>query len=122
MFWKFLFILILHSSDTFRISNYQKLKIYRKKIDFIDDRIADLIDLRFQLCSKIAHEKKKDSIEDRKREEDILSRVQINHPDLSPQFINDLWTCIFEQSKQKQVLTHQNNDDAPSSSNFHSEI
>lgn len=54
------------------------LKLLRNRIDIIDDQILTLLTKRFEIAQKIAKEKEilKISIIDKKREQEIMTRLE----------------------------------------------
>jgi len=65
----------------------------RKKIDKIDDKIIDLLEKRFLLAKEVKKFKKK--IKDKKREEEILSKIKSI-------YIQDIYKIILKNSKRMQ--------------------
>ncbi len=65
----------------------------RKKIDKIDDKIIILLEKRLLLAKELKKIKKK--IKDKKREDEILSKIKSI-------FIKDIYKTIFKNSKKVQ--------------------
>ena len=80
-----------------------ELKTFRKEIDKIDNKIAALLEKRFGVSRKIRRYKLKNnlSIEDKKREKEILAPKTKNFS-LSDNFTKKLFNLIFEESKRIQ--------------------
>jgi len=99
----FLFCLMLNHLDGFILPS-QKILIHRKQIDFIDERICDLLEARFQVCEEIGRQKKSISLqeENTEREKQIISRLKKNHPFLSDDLIDNVWKLLFTDSKERQ--------------------
>jgi len=74
-----------------RFTSLKKLFKIRKKIDKIDDKIIDLLKKRFFLTDEIKKYKKE--LLDKKREEEILSKI-------SSSLIKNIYLSIFENSKK----------------------
>lgn len=74
-----------------RFTSLKKLFKIRKKIDKIDDKIIDLLKKRFFLTDEIKKYKKE--LLDKKREEEILSKI-------SSSLIKNIYLNIFENSKK----------------------
>jgi chorismate mutase len=70
----------------------------------VDDRLLELIHIRVQLSQKIKKVKTNYPIEDMKRENEILNRLYKRSPDLEKEFVQDLWTVLFNESKKIQEL------------------
>lgn len=99
----FLFCLMLNHLDGFILPS-QKILIHRKQIDFIDERICDLLEARLQVCEEIGRQKKSISLqeENTEREKQIISRLKKNHPFLSDDLIDNVWKLLFTDSKERQ--------------------
>lgn len=76
------------------------ITVYRKKIDFVDDRIMDLLKFRLELCKELGYYKQNNHT-DTEREDQILARL-CNHFD-DDDFIHKIWELIFEKSKTLQL-------------------
>jgi shikimate dehydrogenase len=67
----------------------------REEIDKLDDEIIFLLDKRFEIVKKIKNLNLKKNIEDKKREEKILSKI-------TSDFIKNIYKEIFKNSKNLQ--------------------
>jgi len=74
------------------------IRFLRKKIDFVDDRILDLLKIRFQICKELGYYKNTTHVID--RENEIITRLCDKYDDKV--FIYDMWSVIFEKSKKIQ--------------------
>ena len=81
-----------------------KLKDYRKKIDFIDKKIAKLLSLRFNLAKQIASYKKKNKIKitDKKRELRVINNIKKYSNKKYQKFIIGIFKSIINHSKKIQ--------------------
>jgi chorismate mutase len=71
------------------------LKNLREEIDKLDDEIIFFLEKRFEIVKKIKNLNLKKNIEDKKREEKILSKISSN-------YIKNIYKEIFKNSKNLQ--------------------
>lgn len=78
------------------------LKDLRTYIDYIDNKLVTLLNLRFQYCCVIGQEKKKlqAPILDNNREQEIIERLK--QYEQYPGMIEAIWPIIMEFSKSIQ--------------------
>lgn len=82
------------------------LKEIRKRIDFIDSEILELLNDRMQLA--LMAKKLKSQIEDQAREKEVLDKLKMNSTGLiNANFIEKIYTEIIEESKDLQERDHQ---------------
>jgi prephenate dehydratase/chorismate mutase len=82
------------------------MKEIRKRIDFIDSKILELLNDRMQLALMV--KKLKSQIEDQAREKEVLDKVKMNSTGLiNANFIEKIYTEIIEESKNLQERDHQ---------------
>ena len=78
----------------------------RQEINAIDTQLLHLLDKRFQQVRKIKDKKAEKSlqVEDKEREQTILHQLQRvkTESKLSPEFIERLWSVIFDEAKRTQ--------------------
>jgi chorismate mutase len=83
-----------------------ELKKYRKKIDYVDSNIVDLLSKRMELVKKISlvKQEKNMSILQELRWKDVLDNVkkQGTKKNLSNNFIDEIWSRIHEESLRQQ--------------------
>lgn len=105
MIWKLLVILMMYTK-VYSFSFYHKMNVekIRHKIDFVDDRICDLLFIRLKLCKKMKKCKKNYHIEDKSRETNIKNRLKNKYPNINGQLIDNIWEDIFFESKRLQNL------------------
>lgn len=79
------------------------MESFRREIDAIDDKLADLFAKRLELARQIGKEKQKNSknINDYKREEAIIARLAKEFPE-DKDILNRLYQTIFSISKSLQ--------------------
>lgn len=103
--WKSLFVLvIIMCTRAYSFSFCNKIDRTRRKIDFVDDRMCDLLSVRFRLCKNIKKFKKTYLIQDKAREIAIKNRLKAKFPYLNEQLIENIWEDIFFESKRLQSL------------------
>ncbi|MDY6045159.1 MAG: chorismate mutase [Peptoniphilus sp.] len=75
----------------------------RREIDAIDNELIALLDRRFALSVAIGEEKKKEerSVEDGRREEEILARIRERSAGRGEE-IAELYATLFELSRRLQ--------------------
>jgi chorismate mutase len=76
----------------------------RCKIDFVDNRMCDLLSIRLKLCKNMKKYKKNYHIEDKFRETNIKNRLKNKYPYINEQLIDNIWEDIFFESKRLQNL------------------
>ena len=81
-----------------------KLKDYRKKIDFIDKKIAKLLSLRFNLVKQLGNYKRinKIKVTDKKRELQVLNNIKKYSNKKYQKFIIGIFKSIINHSKKIQ--------------------
>lgn len=85
-----------------------QLRIIRKKIDLVDDAIYLLLEKRQSLAKHSRYYKQTTS--DPFREIKILSRLRKKGNQLDQNFVKQIWSFIFSESRRMQDLNlHQNN-------------
>jgi chorismate mutase len=105
---KFQFLLIylffLPSTFSFILSREFRIKLIRKNIDFIDNQIYHYLSLRLKLSEDISYVKddKEFFIFDTKREKEIIDRLKNKNLIRDDEFIENIWSFIFQKSKQIQ--------------------
>jgi len=100
MKWKFYLILLyIRSLHGFLIPSGLRLKLVRKTIDVIDDKIHDLICARLQCAEQLKGTKP--NIRDPIREVTIIARLQ-DKDQLDPVMIKNIWRTLFEESYRVQ--------------------
>jgi len=79
-----------------------EIKDLRKSIDRIDDEIAELLNQRTEIASKIICLKKNnsDNIEDTSRENSIIERLCNNNPKIE-KLIRDIYRRVFDWVKNR---------------------
>ena len=77
-----------------------KLKFLRQNIDFIDDKIYNLLDLRYKIVKEVGQQKR--VVYDRDRETSILNRLKAKEK-LNEEFVEKLWRLIFSESYKIQM-------------------
>ena len=77
----------------------------RKKIDAIDDEIVSLYLKRMGIVAEIAQEKKETNapVCNLERESEILSRLTKNVPDEFKKYLKEVYSAIFNTSKDYQL-------------------
>ena len=77
----------------------------RKKIDEIDDEIVSLYLKRMGIVAEIAQEKKETNapVCNLERESEILSRLTKNVPDEFKKYLKEVYSAIFNTSKDYQL-------------------
>ena len=83
----------------------QRLKILRKNIDNIDEKILDLLEDRMKIVQGVGELKQEldISVEDINREEKIIERLtQYSSGKLSEKQLIRIFTSVFKSSKQVQ--------------------
>jgi chorismate mutase/ADP-ribose pyrophosphatase YjhB (NUDIX family) len=88
--------------------NQNHLTPLRNEIDKIDNTLAQNISTRQKLVQRIGHLKhtQQQPIDQPERFQEILTRLQANHPELEPNFIEKIWTTIHHNAKQ---IEYKNN-------------
>lgn len=76
-----------------------KLNFLRKNIDYIDDKIYTLLDLRYKIVKEVGKEKR--VVYDRERENRILNRLKEKNK-LDDDFVEKLWRLLFLHSYKVQ--------------------
>lgn len=94
------FFPILFTNGFMFIPDRVKLKFLRQNIDFIDDKIYNLLDLRYKIVKEVGQQKR--VIYDRDRETSILNRLRAKEK-LDDEFIEKLWQLIFSESYKIQM-------------------
>lgn len=81
-----------------------ELALLRGAIDSTDERITELLKKRMELCAAVGEYKRKNGIavQDRTREEKLLSRVEQNAGAFAP-YIRPVYDRILEQSREYQT-------------------
>jgi 3-deoxy-7-phosphoheptulonate synthase len=80
-----------------------KIEINRNKIDKIDRAVVELLSERKRLTEELILEKRalRLPVEDNERENVIISRLQdLSKDKLAPEFVMDIYSAIFKNSKQ----------------------
>ena len=84
----------------------EKLKIFRKKFDNIDNRILNLLNKRTQISKQIGKYKKQNTlpIQDKNREKQLLTNIQkkAKKQNLNKKYINQLFKIILKNSRDNQ--------------------
>lgn len=106
----FFFFSFLSLSRTILLSPCQKIFLYRKSIDFFDDRIANLIEIRLYLCRQVGKHKLY-SFKDINRETHIIQRICDQHPHLSTRLIQSIWSTLFYESLSIQLCQNASMND-----------
>ncbi|MBI2654635.1 chorismate mutase [Candidatus Woesearchaeota archaeon] len=81
-----------------------KLKRYRKSIDYTDKKIVKLLLLRFDLAKKVSKEKKLNRVKiiDKKRESEIMKNIKKYSNKKHQQFVKDIFKNIINYSRKLQ--------------------
>lgn len=82
------------------VPDKMKLNFLRKNIDFIDDKIYKLLDLRYKIVKEVGQEKR--VVYDRDRETSIIKRLKAKEK-LDEEFVEKLWRLIFLESYKIQM-------------------
>jgi chorismate mutase len=74
------------------------IDVYRRKIDRLDERIAEALEDRQRLVEMIQHEKNQQKLpaKDRQREREVLRRVQKRAPHFAFIACTKLYTWLFD--------------------------
>ena len=89
--------------------NNQQINPLREQINHLDKQLLEILEKRFEICKQIGKIKKQNgfSIEDKKREEEIVeSRKSMSK--LNPEFIEKLYSLIFQEAKLTQEKNETN--------------
>jgi len=95
-------LLVLFSYTTAFLTPANRIRLLRRGIDTIDDKISCLIESRMEISRRIGILKKIDQIDDPLREEQIRKRIKDRHPRLPPELVDDVWRLLFLFSKEVQ--------------------
>ena len=81
-----------------------KIEDLRTEIDKIDDEMAELFEKRMDIAGKVAETKKKTgkTVQDRRRENDIISRLMKNTDDEYKYYIKTFCSTLFNLSRSYQ--------------------
>ncbi len=87
----------------------EQIKILRKEIDLLDDKIIQLLSERFLISGKIIDIKESHSekVYDPKREEEIISRLT-KTSNLPPKSLRSIYSNILDEVKKSTSLTKRN--------------
>ena len=80
-----------------------EIKPLREEIDQLDDLLLFLLEIRFEICGDVAEVKArygKDN-HDSARERQIIERAISEHPNLSPDFIRQVYPIVLSYSRQR---------------------
>tara|TARA_B100000700_G_scaffold154122_1_gene171051 strand:- start:19 stop:300 length:282 start_codon:yes stop_codon:yes gene_type:complete len=78
--------------------NNKKIKIIRKRLDILDNKLLDLIKKRTSLVNEILKQKRfKNQIIDRKRIKTILSKIKYKslNKRIDPKITNKIWKSMI---------------------------
>lgn len=96
-----LFFFPIVFTDAFMfLPDTMKLNFLNKNIDFVDDKIYKLLDLRYKIEKEVGKEKR--IIYDRDRETSIIKRLKAKEK-LDEEFVEKLWRLIFLESHKIQM-------------------
>ena len=79
--------------------NNKKIKIIRKRLDILDNKLLDLIKKRTSLVNEILKQKRfKNQIIDRKRIKTILSKIKYKslNKRIDPKITNKIWKSMIK--------------------------
>lgn len=89
------------------MSNFQKLKQLREKIDIIDDNLFELLIARANVSAEVGNIKKSlhKEIFDRRRESVIFKKLQkkCKEQNIDFEYIENIWNIILNKSHEIQI-------------------
>lgn len=82
----------------------KQLETERRKIDEIDQEIIELIIKRFEITNNIGKIKSNNKlvVTDKKREQEIITRLKDKYQKVDPKIIEEIYKNIFKFSVLKQ--------------------